>query len=96
MEPLTEQPDWCRYPGAMVPMMGCYSLLGGHIRTEKDCGSCECRKSLPEPGSKPKVNHWLRVTNGTTKVLFRGGGSNTGSRGARISQQNPLKGVRGA
>ena len=37
MEPLTEQPDWCRYPGAMVPMMGCYSLLGGHIRTEKDC-----------------------------------------------------------
>ena len=54
MDPLTEQPDWCRYPGAMVPMMGCYSLLGGHIRTEKDCGSCECRKSLPEPGSKPK------------------------------------------
>ena len=37
----------------MVPMMGCYSLLGGHIRTEKDCGSCECRKSLPEPGAKP-------------------------------------------
>ena len=48
--PLTDQPDWCRYPGAAVPVMGCYSLLLGYISQERDCGSCECRKAARKTG----------------------------------------------
>lgn len=36
-------PSWCSYPGASRPVTGCWSLLGGKIKTASDCGDCECR-----------------------------------------------------
>lgn len=43
-------PAWCSYPEPERPVVGCWSLLGGRIRSEKDCTTCECLiRPLPAP-----------------------------------------------
>jgi len=37
------QPDWCDYPDALVPTLGCWSLV--YFResiSENFCSNCEC------------------------------------------------------
>jgi hypothetical protein len=36
-----KQPDWCEYPGALEGVMGCWSLVGGMVKDEEFCRSCE-------------------------------------------------------
>ena len=35
------QPDWCGYPDATQPLLGCWSLLGGLVKGEEYCKKCE-------------------------------------------------------
>jgi hypothetical protein len=41
------QPEWCEYPDALQPMMGCWSLvmLPIHAKTMDYCKNCECLKA---------------------------------------------------
>ena len=40
------QPVWCSYPDALYGKMGCWSLVGFKIKTEKDCKICELYKPI--------------------------------------------------
>lgn len=40
-----KQPEWCTYPEANKPLWGCWSLLGGKVKDENFCLTCECHKN---------------------------------------------------
>lgn len=35
------QPPWCMYPDAVAGVMGCWSLMLGHVRSRADCKTCD-------------------------------------------------------
>ena len=37
---LYKQPDWCMYPDATMPTMGCWGLTYGIIQKIEDCEGC--------------------------------------------------------
>ncbi|WP_448208167.1 hypothetical protein [Azospirillum sp. sgz302134] len=39
------QPEWCDYPGALLGMSGCWALVYRKVKSQADCGNCECIKS---------------------------------------------------
>jgi hypothetical protein len=43
-----KQPDWCNYPEADKPFIGCWSLLFGKVKDEDYCKDCECYKKQIE------------------------------------------------
>ena len=43
-----EQPEWCSYPDASVPMWGCWSLWFGMVTGEEFCKDCECYRKKGE------------------------------------------------
>jgi hypothetical protein len=36
-----KQPDWCEYPDATIPPVGCWKLLYEKIDSSQACGNCE-------------------------------------------------------
>lgn len=38
------QPEWCTYPDAATPILGCWSLLNGRVTGEGFCKGCEMYK----------------------------------------------------
>ena len=38
------QPEWCSYPDAAMPILGCWSLLAGRVTGEDFCKGCELHK----------------------------------------------------
>ena len=39
-----KKPDWCNCSEALDGIWGCWGLLFGYIRSEKDCKDCDCYK----------------------------------------------------
>ena len=37
-----KQPDWCCYPDAGEPFLGCWSLWLGMVKDESFCVDCDC------------------------------------------------------
>lgn len=36
------QPEWCNYPEALTPIMGCWSLVSDHITVNNEsCKTCD-------------------------------------------------------
>jgi hypothetical protein len=46
------QPEWCTYPDAATPVLGCWSLLNGRVTGEDFCKRCELHKENTEQDEK--------------------------------------------